>query len=89
MDNFTQFCLVFVAILRRSFLGNLPLMRTRILSLIIILKFIKNYQNDDGVYYATFEKTDDLKNLLQINLSKLIADKFSIKKSHRKNISYY
>lgn len=36
--------------------------------------------NDDGVYYATFEKTDDLKNLLQINLSNLIADKFSIKK---------
>lgn len=35
---------------------------------------------DDGVFYATFEKTDDLKNLLQINLSNLIADKFNKKK---------
>lgn len=45
-----------------------------------VKRFRDKISNEGGVYYATFERTDDLKNLLQIHLSNLIADKFSSKK---------
>lgn len=50
-----------------------------------VKKFRDRISTDDGVYYRTFERTDELKNLLQIHLSTLIADKFTTNKEVAKN----
>ncbi|REC47821.1 hypothetical protein [Chryseobacterium pennipullorum] len=48
------------------------------------LKKVKSFKDriskEDGVLYFEFEKTEDLKNLAQINLANLVRDKFSKKK---------
>lgn len=45
---------------------------------------VKEFKNriakEEGIYYSTFDKTEDLKNLIQLNLSNLIRDKFSKKR---------
>lgn len=48
------------------------------------LKKVKSFKDkiskEDGLLYSEFEKTEDLKNLVQINLANLVRDKFSKKK---------
>ncbi|WP_052248564.1 DUF4062 domain-containing protein [Chryseobacterium taiwanense] len=48
------------------------------------LKKVKTFKDkiskEDGILYSEFEKTEDLKNLAQINLANLVRDKFSKKK---------
>lgn len=61
------------------------------------LKKVKSFKDriskEDGVLYFEFEKTEDLKNLAQINLANLVRDKFSKKKRNvrkspsQKNVS--
>lgn len=52
------------------------------------LEKVKNFKNkiskEDGVLYSEFEKTEDLRNLVQINLANLVRDKFSKKKRNTK-----
>lgn len=48
------------------------------------LKKVKDFKvrisKEDGILYSEFEKTEDLKNLAQINLANLVRDKFAKKK---------
>lgn len=52
------------------------------------LEKVKNFKDkiskEDGVLYSEFEKTEDLRNLVQINLANLVRDKFSKKKRNTK-----
>ncbi|MCW1963051.1 hypothetical protein [Chryseobacterium viscerum] len=50
-----------------------------------VKEFKSRIANEDGVYYSMFEKTEDLKKTLQLNLANLIRDKFSKEKKSSNN----
>ncbi|WP_185286316.1 hypothetical protein [Chryseobacterium indologenes] len=45
-----------------------------------VKEFKKRISSEDGVYYMMFEKTEDLKKILRLNLANLIRDKFTQEK---------
>lgn len=49
-----------------------------------VKEFKTRISNEDGVYYTMFEKTEDLKKLLQLHLVNLIRDKFTKEKYIKK-----
>lgn len=60
--------------------GNQNIYDTDIEQLKKVKDFKDKISKEDGILYFEFEKTEDLKNLAQLNLANLVRDKFSKKK---------